>query len=62
MEMALTRTSPPGTDHAEAPAAQGGIRSDAQLLVGTLYDDALLVRALLPPTELRLPEERCRVS
>lgn len=42
--MTLSRTTLlPVPDSAHALGASGGMRSDAQLIAGTLHDDALLV-------------------
>ena len=39
----LTRVNSPEPDSAAAPGTQGGARSDAQLVAGTMHDDVLLV-------------------
>lgn len=45
VEVTLTRTPlQPAPNSAHALGASGGMRSDAQLVAGTLHDDALLVR------------------
>ncbi len=44
VQVTLARTGLPRPDADAAPAAHGSARSDAQLLIGTLHDDALLVR------------------
>ena len=47
LEVILSRTTlQPAPDSAHALGASGGMRSDAQLIAGTLHDDALLVRLL----------------
>ena len=44
LEITLSRTTmQPAPDSAHALGASGGTRSDAQLIAGTLHDDALLV-------------------
>ena len=44
LEITLFRmTLQPAPDSAHALAASGSMRSDAQLIAGTLHDDALLV-------------------
>ena len=43
MELVLTRVNSPTLDSDAAPETQGGARSDAQLVAGTMHDDVLLV-------------------
>ena len=44
LEITLSRTTLlPAPDSAQALGASSGMRSDAQLIAGTLHDDALLV-------------------
>lgn len=44
LKITLSRTTlQPAPDSAHALGASGGMRSDAQLIAGTLHDDALLV-------------------